>query len=35
MQTVTVQFGEWTPDDDRNIAPGTPSAYINAQTVPL
>lgn len=35
MQTVTVQFGDWTPDDDRNIAPGTPSAYINAQTVPL
>jgi hypothetical protein len=35
MQPVTVQFGEWAPDDDRNIAPGTPSAYLNAQTVPL
>lgn len=35
MDTVTVQFGEWVPDDDRNITPGTPSAYLNAQTVPL
>lgn len=30
-----MQFGEWTPDDDRNITPGVPSPYLNAQAVPL
>jgi hypothetical protein len=35
MQPLVVQFGEWSPDDDRNISPGTPSPYLNAQTVPL
>lgn len=30
MQPLVVQFGTWAPDDDRNIAPGTPSMYLNA-----
>lgn len=35
QQPITVQFGEWAPDDDRNISPGMPTPYLNAQQVPL
>ncbi|HEX7129130.1 MAG TPA: hypothetical protein VF217_03560 [Rhodanobacteraceae bacterium] len=35
MLQTTVQFGDWLPDDDRNITPGAPAEAITTQAVPL
>lgn len=34
-QDTTVQFGEWLPDDDRNIQPGYPTFWVSGSAVPL
>ena len=34
-QTTTVQFGDWLPDDDKNILPGAPGESLTTQMVPL
>lgn len=34
-QTTMVQFGEWVPDDDRNIQPGAPLFWVNGAEVAL
>lgn len=34
-RTTTVQFGDWLPDDDKNIAPGTAGESLATQMVPL
>lgn len=34
-RTTTVQFGDWLPDDDKNIAPGAPAEALTTQIVPL
>lgn len=34
-QNTTVEFGEWLPDDDRNIRPGTPTMWLAGSPVPL
>jgi len=34
-RTTTVQFGDWLPDDDKNIAPGSPGEALTTQLVPL
>ncbi|MHB1798548.1 MAG: hypothetical protein ACYCUI_09630 [Vulcanimicrobiaceae bacterium] len=34
-QTTMVQFGEWVPDDDRNIQPGSPLFWVNGSEVAL
>lgn len=34
-RTTTVQFGDWLPDDDKNIAPGTAGESLSTQLVPL
>ena len=34
-QTTMVQFGEWVPDDDRNIQPGYPTFWVNGSEVAL
>lgn len=28
-RTTTVQFGDWLPDDDKNIAPGAPGESLS------
>lgn len=33
--TTMVQFGEWAPDNDRNIAPGRMVMWLNGDPVPL
>lgn len=34
-QSTMVQFGDWSPDDDRNIAPGSPTFWLGGAEVPL
>lgn len=34
-QNTTVEFGDWLPDDDRNIRPGTPTMWLAGSPVPL
>jgi len=34
-QNTTVAFGDWLPDDDRNIRPGTPTMWLSGSEVPL
>lgn len=35
MASLTVQFGKWLPDDDRNVNPGYPIMFMNSEAVPL
>lgn len=34
-RTMTVQFGDWLPDDDKNISPGAPGESLTTQLIPL